>query len=51
MYHEVEENVANPDIDPAIGPDDAVGRVYKGKEKPGRVRHMGAGKKPSVVSL
>ncbi|CAN1281096.1 hypothetical protein LINPERPRIM_LOCUS17614, partial [Linum perenne] len=49
MYEAVEENATNLDIDPAIGPDDAVGRVYKGKEKPGRVRHMGAGKKPSVV--
>ncbi|CAN1762665.1 hypothetical protein LINPERHAP1_LOCUS8475 [Linum perenne] len=50
MYEAVEENVKNLDIDPVIGPGDAMGRLYQGKEKTRRVRHMRAGKKPSMHS-
>ncbi|CAN0881144.1 hypothetical protein LINGRAHAP2_LOCUS14064, partial [Linum grandiflorum] len=44
---EVEKFMADPETQLDIGPNDAVGRVFKGKEHPGRVRGLGFGPVPS----
>ncbi|CAN0906164.1 hypothetical protein LINGRAHAP2_LOCUS24084, partial [Linum grandiflorum] len=51
MYNQVDKNLTDPNIPTECSPDDAVGRCYQGKEKPGRVRHMGFAKTPYAVSL
>ncbi|CAN0926006.1 hypothetical protein LINGRAHAP2_LOCUS35079 [Linum grandiflorum] len=50
MYNQVEKNLADLNIPTEFSPDDAVGRCYQGKEKSGRVRHMGLAKTPSADS-
>ncbi|CAN0903192.1 hypothetical protein LINGRAHAP2_LOCUS22419 [Linum grandiflorum] len=49
--NQVEKNLADPNIPTEFSPDDAVGRCYQGREKLGRVRHMGFAKTPSAISL
>ena len=52
MQKLVEGNINDPSTDNSqISPNDVTGRCYEGKEKPGRVSHMGFAKNPLVVSL
>ncbi|CAN0899560.1 hypothetical protein LINGRAHAP2_LOCUS20342, partial [Linum grandiflorum] len=44
---EVEKYMADPETQLDIGPNDVVGRLFKGKEHPGRVRGLGFGPVPS----
>ncbi|CAN0884071.1 hypothetical protein LINGRAHAP2_LOCUS14731 [Linum grandiflorum] len=43
----VEKFMADPETQLDIGPNDDVGRAFKGKEHPGRVRGLGFGPVPS----
>ncbi|CAN0837178.1 hypothetical protein LINGRAHAP2_LOCUS1724, partial [Linum grandiflorum] len=45
----VEEYMKDPETETDIGPNDAVGRLFKGKEHSGRVRGLGLGPVPSQV--
>ncbi|CAN0860964.1 hypothetical protein LINGRAHAP2_LOCUS8083 [Linum grandiflorum] len=48
IKNQMEKNLTDSNISTEFSPDDVVGRCYKGKEKSGRVRHMGFSKTHSI---